>query len=81
MNLYNMPPDYLNDYLRTQNWKCPKRESRKVKMAFSFRHFRYPNQKDYFSIQIYPQLVGNMASETTFLVFSWGKVRKRVITV
>ena len=35
---------------------------------------------DHFSIQIYPLLVGNMASETTFgrwkVVFSWGKVRK-----
>ena len=35
---------------------------------------------DHFSIQIYPLLVGNMASETTFghwkVVFSWGKGRK-----
>ena len=35
---------------------------------------------DHFSIKIYPLLVGNMASETTFghwkVVFSWGKGRK-----
>ena len=38
---------------------------------------------DHCSIQIYPQLVGNMASETTFdhwkVFFSWGKVRKRAL--
>ena len=39
---------------------------------------------DHFSIQIYPLLVGNMASETTFdtwkVVFSWGQMRKMALS-
>ena len=50
--------------------------------SLSVRALLVPERKiwDHFSIQIYPLLVGNMASETTFghwkVVFSWGKGRK-----
>ena len=54
--------------------------------SLSVRALPVPETKiwDHFSIETYPYIVGNMASETTFdhwkVFFSWGKVRKRALT-